>query len=76
MIVHATKYCDGCSEKVATKYCLLWHTDKNYVTIKGDDVTTYANYEDATTPYRLHYCIDCWKAIIKNIPFKSEVEPF
>ena len=76
MISLASKYCDGCRERVATKRWLLWHTVKDYVTIRGDDVPTYVNYEDATTPVRLHYCRTCWNTITKQLPFKSEVEPF
>lgn len=76
MIVSKSKYCDGCRERVAVKYCILWNTVKDYITLRGDDVPTYVNYEDSTTPVQLHYCKDCWKAITKNIPFKSEVEPF
>ena len=75
MIVHKSKYCDGCHDRVAVKYCILWNTVKDYVTIRGDDVPTYANYEDATTPVKLHYCRTCWNTITKELPFKSEVEP-
>ena len=76
MVVNKSKYCDGCCERVAVKYFILWNTVKDYVTIRGDDVPTYVNYEDPTTPVRLHYCRTCWNTITKQIPFRSEVEPF
>jgi hypothetical protein len=76
MVVLTSKHCDGCLEKVATKNWFLWHTVKNYITIRGDEVPTYVNYEDPTTPVRLHYCKDCWNTIVKQLPFKSEVEAF
>ena len=69
MKVSASKYCDGCRDRVATK-SLFWHTVKDYVTIRGDEVPGYSNYEDPTTRVRLHYCCDCWKLITVNIPFK------
>lgn len=72
MKVSASKYCDGCKDRVATK-SIFWHTVKDYITVRGDQVPTYANYEDPTTPVRLHYCWPCWNAITKNIPFKIEV---
>ena len=72
MTVSASRYCDGCDARVATK-SIFWHTVKDYVTIRGDDVPTYVNYEDATTPVKLHYCRRCWNIITKNIPFKNEV---
>lgn len=77
MIVMKSKHCEGCRKKVATKYGLFWHTDEWYITIRGDDVPGYVNYEDNTTPFKSHYCFDCWnriKTVAKN--FKSEVEPF
>jgi hypothetical protein len=76
MIITKSKYCDGCLERVATKGCLLWHTVLDYVTIRGDDVPTYVNYEDRTTPVRLHYCRKCWDTITAKLPFESEVLPF
>ena len=76
MIVEKGKYCNGCRERVAVKPCILWNTVKPFVTLRADDVPTYVNYEDATTPMKLHYCCDCWKAITKELPFKSEVQPF
>ena len=76
MIAMKSKYCDGCHERVATKQCILWHTVKEYVTIRRDDVPSYANYEDATSRADLHYCKDCWNTITKQLPFESEVLPF
>lgn len=63
MKIKATKRCDGCGAKVATKHGLFWHTNKWYVTIKGNDITSYVNYEDPTTPFDLHYCFDCWNTM-------------
>ena len=76
MIVNKSKYCNGCHDRVAVKYRILWNTVKDYVTIRGDDVPTYANYEDATTHVKLHYCRECWNTITKELPFESEVLPF
>lgn len=76
MIINKSKYCNGCQERIAVKGCILWRTVKDYVTIRGDDVPTYVNYEDTTTPVRLHYCRDCWSIITKELPFESEVLPF
>ena len=76
MIMNKSKYCNGCYERVAIKNCILWHTIKEYVTIRCDDVPTYANYEDITTTARLHYCRKCWNTITDNLPFESGVLPF
>ena len=66
MIVSKSKVCNSCKYTVAVK-SLLWHTVKDYVTIRSDDVPTYVNMEDNTTPGKLHYCRDCWNKITKNI---------
>ena len=58
----AKKMCDCCKDVVAIKYFIRYNTVKNYVTIRGDDVTTYVNECDCTTPYELHYCRECWEA--------------
>lgn len=56
----AYKSCNACGQIVALRNFIRYNTVKNYVTIHGDDVTTYVNMEDNTTPYDLHYCRDCW----------------
>jgi hypothetical protein len=76
MIINKSKYCNGCYNRVATKHFILWYTVKDFVTILGDQVPTYINYEAATTPVRIHYCMDCWNTITKKLPFESEVLPF
>ena len=76
MIINKSKHCNGCMDRVALKQFILWHTVKGYVTIRGDRVPGYANYEDNTTPVKVHYCTDCWKVITENLPFESEVLPF
>ena len=63
MIISASKNCDGCGVKVATKDFIIWHTDRDYKTVRGDDAPTYANYEDATTRVDQHYCRKCWSII-------------
>lgn len=60
MKIRAQKTCDSCGNVVAVKNIILYRTVEDYVTIRGDDVTTYVNFEDNTTPYRLHYCRECW----------------
>ena len=60
MKMRAQKMCDSCSAVVAVKNLIRYNTVKDYVTIRGDDVTSYVNFEDNTTPYRLHYCRECW----------------
>lgn len=72
MKVSASKYCDGCTARVATK-SIFWHTVKDFVTIRRDDVPGYVNYEDPTARVDLYYCCDCWNSITKNIPFKHKV---
>ena len=76
MIVSKSKNCDGCNKRVAVKRFILWHTVKDYVTIRRDDVPGSVSYEDHTSRVDLHYCRDCWNAVLKNIPFKSDVEPY
>ena len=76
MIISASKNCDGCGVKVATKDFIIWHTDRDYKTVRGDDAPTYANYEDATTRVDQHYCRKCWSIITKQLPFKYEPGPF
>ena len=62
MIMLIFRYLKKCyfniQDSVAIKHGLLWHTVKDYVTVRGDRVPTYVNYEDATTPVRLHYWLD------------------
>ena len=60
MINPSTKTCNHCGDIVATKNFIRYYTLKNYITVRGDDITTYVNMEDNTTPYRLHYCRECW----------------
>lgn len=66
MIQRTTKICDRCKDVVAIKG-ILYHTVKNYVTIRADDVPTYCNMEDNTTAYKLHYCRDCWNNMLTTI---------
>ena len=56
----AHKTCNNCHRIVAVKHCIRYNTVEDYVTVRGDDITTYVNMEDNTTPYRLHYCRTCW----------------
>lgn len=67
MIQPGTKICDRCQDVVAVRNRILFHTVKNYVTIRGDDVTTYVNMEDRTTPYKLHYCRCCWNKLWEKV---------
>ena len=67
MTLSASKVCNGCKRTVARKSGPFFHTVKSYVTIRGDDVVSYCNYEDHTTAYKLHYCEDCWKLIVPKI---------
>lgn len=60
MIRPSVKMCDNCNEVVAIKHCIRYVTKKKYITIRGDDITTYVNREDNTTPFKLHYCKTCW----------------
>ena len=60
MINPSTKTCNHCSTVVAVRNCICFHTVKDYVTVKGSDVTTYVNMEDNDTPYKMHYCRECW----------------
>lgn len=76
MIISASKNCNGCGIKVATRDFILWHTDRDYVTVHEDDTPGYANYEDATTRANLHYCRKCWSIITKQLPFKYAPGPF
>lgn len=74
MKINASKFCDGCRDRVATKGLILWHTIKDFVTIRRDDVPTYVNYEDATTPMEQYYCHECWEKITENLPYKKEAK--
>ncbi|MBR3600243.1 MAG: hypothetical protein IKL53_10260 [Lachnospiraceae bacterium] len=67
MTKYTSRYCDCCERLVAVKYFIRWTTVYNYVTIRGDEVTTYVNYEDNTTPVKFYYCKDCWNKIVKAI---------
>lgn len=57
----AMRTCNHCKDVVAIRNVIFFNTRKHYVTIRADDVTTYANMEDNTTKYPIHYCMDCWK---------------
>lgn len=72
MIVKARKVCNACRAVVAEKTRFCYHTKKEYVTIRTDSPTTYVNYENATTPGKIHYCRECWDKIVHVI----EVEAF
>ena len=61
------KICNKCKDIVAIEHCIRFNTVKDYITIRGDGVTTYVNMEDSTTPYRLHYCRECWDKIVDMI---------
>ena len=74
MKIEAMKCCNGCHARVATRHGFFWRTDKWYVTVKGNDITGYVNFEDNTTPFELHYCFDCWNKITENLPCKKEIE--
>lgn len=67
MIVNAHKICNKCKDVVAQKACIRYYTVKNYITVRGSDVTSYVNYEDSETPYKLHYCRDCWDGFVGKI---------
>jgi hypothetical protein len=67
MIVSAHKICDKCHDVVARRNCICFYTVKDYVTVRGSDVTTYANMEDNDTPYKLHYCRTCWDGFVGKI---------
>lgn len=56
----AYKSCNNCQKIVAVKHCIRYNTIIDYVTVRGDAITTYVNMEDNTTPYTLHYCRECW----------------
>jgi hypothetical protein len=71
MTVSASKYCNGCRERVATR-SIFWHTIKDYVTVRGDDVPGYADMEAPTARIDLHYCRDCWDIITDRLPFRAE----
>ena len=60
MINPGTKTCNHCEDIVAVRNCIFFNTRKPYITLRADDVTTYANMEDNTTKYHIHYCMDCW----------------
>jgi hypothetical protein len=67
MMVRARKICNACHDIVAEKLCLRYHTKKEYVTLRTDAPSTYVNYEDATTPGKIHYCRECWDKIVAKI---------
>ena len=60
MINPGTKTCNHCKDIVAVRNCIFFITKKDYVTVRGSDVTTYVNMEDNGTPYKMHYCRECW----------------
>lgn len=66
MIIRPQKICDNCEKIVATK-SIFWHTTKDYVTVRTDDVPGYCNYEAHTSRSELHYCRSCWNKIVNNI---------
>lgn len=66
MKVNTSRYCNRCRNMVAVK-SLLWHTIKDYVTVRGDTIPGYVNMEDPTTRVDLHYCKVCWNTIVPNI---------
>ena len=66
MTVSARKICNRCKDVVAVR-SILFHTVKDYVTVRGSDVVTYMNMEDCETPYKLHYCRKCWDSFVGNV---------
>ena len=61
MIEPGKKMCDHCKEVVAVRGCLFYKTVKGYITVRGDDVVSYANWEDNTVRSELHICKQCWR---------------
>ena len=61
MFIEAKKTCDHCKEVVAVKGLLFYRTVKDYVTVRGDDVVGYAEWEDNTVRSELHICKQCWR---------------
>lgn len=56
------KRCDKCGDLVAEK-SLLWHTVKDYVTIRLDECPGYVRQENNTVVSKRHYCFHCWVGI-------------
>ena len=61
----ASRTCNNCNKTVAVKNFIRYYTINPYVTLRGDDVTSYVNMEDNTTKYQLHYCFECWDKICR-----------
>lgn len=61
------RVCDLCGDVVATK-SLLWHTDKDYVTVRVDEAPGYVNQEQNTVVRKEHYCYHCWAGLFKQVP--------
>ncbi len=70
--INKQKVCDKCGDLVAEK-SLLWHTFKDYVTVRLDEVPGYGNYEENTVVRKLHYCFSCWVGIAHQA--KQEDKP-
>lgn len=66
MTLNARRVCNACYTVVAEKLCLRYHTKEKYVTLRTDAPSTYANWEDATTSGKIHYCMACWDKIVKK----------
>ena len=68
----AHKACDCCGDIIAEKNVFRYHTVKNFLTIRGDDLPGFGayNYDSCTDRYELHYCKDCWDDIIDYLRSK------
>ena len=76
MKVLSKKVCDMCGCTVATKYEILYHTAKPFVTIRLDEPVTYGNMEKHTTKSKLHFCTTCFCEIscVAEKKLKERVE--
>jgi len=67
LIIPKKKACNLCGKVVAEKNTILYHTIEPYITMRFDEPVTYGNYEDNTTKFSIHVCLDCWNEIKKSI---------
>lgn len=78
MITRPQKICDCCKKPVAEKIGFFnWRLIRGYLTVRMKDLVSVVDPVDGLpcvmdTATDLHYCKDCWSAIMKKVLMYEE----